>query len=47
MVDKLEKTTVNEEEIVGFMPFILKKLETLDREDLIKRYVSAEFKPFP
>ena len=46
MVDKLEKTTVNEEEITGFMPFILKKLETLDREDLIKRYVSAEFNRF-
>ncbi|MDP4290979.1 MAG: DEAD/DEAH box helicase [Bacteroidota bacterium] len=46
MVDKLENTTVNEDEIAGFMPFILKKLESLDREDLIKRFVSTEFNRF-
>ncbi len=46
MVDKLENTQVNEEEISGFLPFILKKLENLDREDIIKRFVSTEFNRF-
>ncbi len=46
MIDKLENIQVNEEEISGFLPFILKKLENLDREELIKRFVSTEFNRF-
>ena len=34
---------VNEEEIASLMPQIYRKLEWLDKEDIIKRVVSLEF----
>jgi ATP-dependent RNA helicase DeaD len=46
LIDKMEKTEVNEAEIGQFMPVIYKKLSWLEREDLIKRFVSIEFNRF-
>jgi len=46
MIDRMEKVDVNDKEINSFMPAILKKLEWLEREDLIKRFVSMEFNRF-
>ena len=42
-VDKLEKVKVNEEEIEGIIPPIYRKLDWLDKEDIIKRLISLEF----
>jgi len=42
-VDKIEKVSVNEEEIQGIMPAIYRKLDWLDKEDVIKRLISLEF----
>ncbi len=46
VIDDLEKVKVNEEEINEFMPEIYRKLDWLDKEDLIKRVVSHEFNRF-
>lgn len=46
LIDKVEHVEVNEEDIESFLPSILKKLEWLSREDLIKRFVSVEFNRF-
>lgn len=43
LVDQIEKVKVNEEEIAELMPSIFRKLEWLDKEDIIKRVVSLEF----
>jgi ATP-dependent RNA helicase DeaD len=42
-IDKLEKVKVNEEEIIGSLPSIYRKLDWLDKEDIIKRLISLEF----
>jgi ATP-dependent RNA helicase DeaD len=41
--DQLEKVKVNEEEIQGIMPSIYRRLDWLDKEDIIKRLISLEF----
>ncbi len=46
LIDKVEKTEVNNEQIGEFMPDIYKKLAWLDREELIKHFVSLEFNRF-
>ncbi|HDR52450.1 MAG TPA: ATP-dependent helicase, partial [Mariniphaga anaerophila] len=46
LIDKMENIEVNEAEIDQFMPVIYKKLAWLEREDLIKRFVSLEFNRF-
>lgn len=46
LIDKIEKTEVDEKQIGPFLPEIYKKLEWLSREDLIKHFVSAEFNRF-
>lgn len=46
LVDKMEKTTVNHEEIGTFMPEIYEKLSVLSREELIQQFVSVEFNRF-
>ncbi len=46
LIDKVEKIEVNESEIDQFMPVIYKKLAWLDREKLIKHFVSVEFNRF-
>lgn len=43
LVDRIEKVKVNEEEIASLMPQIFRKLEWLDKEDILKRVVSLEF----
>jgi ATP-dependent RNA helicase DeaD len=42
-IDKLEKVKVNEEEINDILPSIYRKLDWLDKEDIIKRLISHEF----
>ena len=42
-VDKIEKVKVNEAEIERLLPSIFRKLEWLEKEDVIKRIVSLEF----
>lgn len=46
VMDELERVAVNEEQIAPFLPEIFRKLEWLDKEDLIKRIVSLEFTHF-
>lgn len=46
VIDDIEKVKVNEEEIDTFLPGIYRKLDWLDKEDLIKRVVSLEFNRF-
>jgi ATP-dependent RNA helicase DeaD len=46
VIDDLEKVKVNEEEIASYMPDIYRKLDWLNKEDLIKRIVSREFNRF-
>ena len=43
LIDKIEKLKVNEEQIEQFLPYIFDKLNWLEREELIKHFVSAEF----
>jgi ATP-dependent RNA helicase DeaD len=43
LIDKIEKVNVNEEQIEPFLPYIYEKLNWLDREKLIKHFVSTEF----
>lgn len=42
-VDKLEKVKVNEDEISRLLPSIYRRLEWLEKEDIIKRIASLEF----
>ncbi|MDR1518390.1 MAG: DEAD/DEAH box helicase [Dysgonamonadaceae bacterium] len=42
-MDKVEKVKVNEEEIARLLPSIFRKLEWLEKEDIVKRVVSLEF----
>lgn len=46
LIDKVHDIEVNEKEIKGFLPDIYAKLEELDREELIRRFVSIEFNQF-
>ena len=46
LIDKIHDIEINEKEIHEFLPEIFKKLEGLDREELIKRFVSIEFNHF-
>lgn len=46
LVDKVEKVEVNTDHIEQYLKVIYKKLEWLDREDLIKHFVSVEFNRF-
>lgn len=43
LIDQVEKVKVDEDEIASLMPSIFRKLEWLDKEDIIKRMVSLEF----
>ncbi|MDR2791855.1 MAG: DEAD/DEAH box helicase [Tannerellaceae bacterium] len=43
LVDQIEKVQVNEDEIASIMPSVFRKLDWLDKEDIIKRVVSLEF----
>lgn len=46
LVDKVENVEVNTANIDDFLQIIYKKLEWLDREELIKHFVSVEFNRF-
>jgi len=46
MINKVKATKVNEEEIAPFIPHILSDLEDLSKEEVIKKFVSAEFNRF-
>jgi len=43
LIDNVEKIDVNENQIEPFLPYIYDKLNFLDREQLIKHFVSIEF----
>lgn len=42
-IDKLEKVEINEEEIKDLLPSVYRKLDWLDKEDIVKRLISNEF----
>lgn len=46
LVDKIVQTDVNQEEIADYLPAIYDSLKGLDKEELIKRFVSTEFNRF-
>jgi len=46
MIEKVEHIDVNQEQIEPYMAEIYEKLAAIDRDDLIKRFVSAEFNSF-
>lgn len=46
LVDKVERVEVNTQHIEDYLQVIYKKLEWLDREELIKHFVSVEFNRF-
>ncbi len=46
LIDKVHDIKINDAEINEFLPSIYEKLEGLDREELIKRFVSLEFNTF-
>ena len=43
LADRLERVSVNEEEIAGYLPGVMRKLSWLSTEDLLKRVLSLEF----
>ncbi|MEM1134879.1 MAG: DEAD/DEAH box helicase [Bacteroidota bacterium] len=46
LIDKVEKVVIEDEQIEEFMPVIYKKLAWLERDELIKKFVSIEFNRF-
>ncbi|WKK66994.1 DEAD/DEAH box helicase [Lutimonas zeaxanthinifaciens] len=46
LIDRVHDIEVNEKEIKDYLPDIYEKLHELDREELIKRFVSIEFNQF-
>lgn len=46
VIDKLERTEVNEEQIASFMPEVMRKLDWMDKEDIVKRIVASAFGRF-
>lgn len=46
LIDKLERVEVEETEIAPFLTSTFKRLEWLDKEEIIKRFISLEFNRF-
>lgn len=46
LIDKVEKVEVDTEQVESFLPKIYEKLEWMDRNELIQRFVSIEFNRF-
>lgn len=46
LIDKMEKVEIDSSRIDPYLPEIFRKLEWLDREELIKKFVSVEFNHF-
>ncbi|MDR2064867.1 MAG: DEAD/DEAH box helicase [Prevotellaceae bacterium] len=46
LIERMEHVQINDEQIDQFLPHVLKKLEYLQKEDIIRRFVSLEFNRF-
>ena len=46
MIDRMQNVEVNEEQIAPYMGQIMKQMEDLPKEEMIKRFVSLEFNRF-
>ncbi len=46
LIDRVEKVEVDQTNVEAFLPQIIKKLEWMDRTELIQRFVSIEFNRF-
>lgn len=46
LIDNIQGVEVNQDQINPFMPAVMEKLGHMDKEDLIKHFVSAEFNRF-
>ncbi len=46
LIDRMQNVEVNHEQIDDYLPVITKKLQSLDRDELIKKFVSLEFNRF-
>jgi len=46
VIDDIERVEVDEEEIADFLPEVRRKLEWLDKDDLLRRIISREFSRF-
>jgi ATP-dependent RNA helicase DeaD len=46
LIDKMENVDIEDKEIDTYLPKIYRKLEWLDKEDIIKRFVALEFNRF-
>ncbi|MDR1198064.1 MAG: DEAD/DEAH box helicase [Prevotellaceae bacterium] len=46
LIERMEHVQVNDEQIDQFLPHVFKKLEYLQNEDIIRRFVSLEFNRF-
>lgn len=46
VIDQLERVEVAEEDIAPFLPEVMRKLDWLDKEDVVKRLVTLEFGRF-
>ena len=43
VIDKLERTEVDEQQIASFMPEVMRKLDWMDKDDIVKSIVASEF----
>lgn len=46
MIDRMQNVEVNEDQILPYIPQIMKQLEDLSKEEILKRFVSLEFNRF-
>lgn len=46
LIDNVKETKVNEEQMAKFLPQAMEKLADMEREDLIKHFLSVEFNQF-
>ncbi|MDR2563372.1 MAG: DEAD/DEAH box helicase [Prevotellaceae bacterium] len=46
LIDRMERVEVDNSQLDSFLPVIFKKLEWLDKEDIIRRFASLEFNRF-
>ncbi|MDR2465990.1 MAG: DEAD/DEAH box helicase [Prevotellaceae bacterium] len=46
LIERMERVDVDNKEIDSYLPVIFKKLEWLDKEDIVRRFVSLEFNRF-
>ena len=46
VIDDIERVEMDEEEIADFLPEVRRRLEWLDKDDLLKRVISREFSRF-